>query len=192
MRRFREKPKNMGTAQFHKQILEDICRTRIPKLIKDFYQTSDIEDPLCVFKEPLFTTRGAYLPDERYKGERIVSPDIVIIHHYKNWHMLFVELKARPFKGEESYIEKTEISFRLLYQYILDYPKHIYALFRYHTIPGRKDKVPRHVIESSLINFLGIYRKKSGKIGMTLSCDLPTLPELLDEPDRYPLIFRYY
>lgn len=197
MKRFRKKPENMGTHEFHKQILEDICRTGIKELIKDFYEEkSNIKDPLCFFKEPVFTRHGAYLAselsDKKHKGE-IVSPDIVIVHHYKDWHMFFVELKARPFKGEKSYIKETISKFHSLYQYMLDYPQYIYALFKYHTIPGENGKVPRRVIESSLINFLGVHRKDNGLIGRTSSCDLPTLPELLNEPDLYhPLIFRHY
>lgn len=193
MKGIKRRSEGMDSRTFHKQLLESICRDEIKRLIVNFsHDVPAIENPLCVFQEPLFTTKGAYLPDERYWGEEMVSPDIAVVHSHEGWHMLFVEFKSRRFKGNVDYVRSTKIEFSLLYDYILNYPLNVYALFETHNIPGKEENVPREVIESCYITFLGIHRTNRGGIDKTLSCDLPPLPKLLDNPEKYPLDFGYH
>ena len=194
--RFRKKLEGRGKGalrKFHTRLLDNICKEKFREVIANLDQEVSDMDSVCIFKEPLFTTRGAYLDGEIYKGERIVKPDLVAVYPCKeNWHMVFGEFKSRPLKGKSTYIEDTKTEFHLLYDYIKNYPGCVYALFENHDIPGEKRKVPKSVIESCDIYFLGIHRTMRG-ISKTLSCKLPPLPKLIakENSDKYPLIFEY-
>src|SRR3989338_11037788 len=107
--RFRSRPRDRsGADAFHSALLEYICKVEIRRLVDILMGgRADDKDIKSVFKEPLLTSYGAFPVCERNGMNTLVSPDVAVVHSYKGWHLLFVELKARPFRGDIAYIHDT-------------------------------------------------------------------------------------